>query len=211
MASTLAGRRRPCRHPLRPARRCRLDTVLAAALVVALAEIGDRTMLLAIVLAVRFRAPWRVIAGIFAATLANHGLAAVVGVEAAWLLDGFWFKLAVALGFLVMAAWTLVPDTLDDAARQSGSGHGAFVTTLVSFFLVEIGDKTQIATMALAAHYRSVLSVAAGTTLGMLAANIPAVFLGERITRVVPLVWIRRAAAALLAVLGVVALIRLFR
>lgn len=188
-----------------------MNTIFASALVVALAEIGDRTMLLAIVLAVRFRTPWQVIAGILAATLANHGLAAVVGVEAAWLLDGFWFRLAVALGFLAMAAWTLVPDTLDDDAEPKPSRHGAFVTTLVSFFLVEIGDKTQIATMALAAHYRSVLLVATGTTLGMLAANIPAVFLGERITRVVPLVWIRRAAAALLAVLGILALIRLFR
>lgn len=201
----MSSRVRSARPGVRP-----LNTILACALVVALAEIGDRTMLLAIVLAIRFRAPWRVIAGIFAATLANHALAAVVGVEAAWLLDGFWFRLAVALGFLAMAAWTLVPDTLADDAEPRAGRHGAFLTTLVCFFLVEIGDKTQIATMALAAHYRSVPLVAAGTTLGMLAANIPAVFLGERITRVVPLVWIRRAAAALLAVLGILALVRLF-
>ena len=188
-----------------------MDVILASALVVALAEIGDKTMLLAVMLACRFRRPFPVVAGIIVATLANHGIAAFVGVEAAALLDSFWFRLVVALGFLGMAGWTLVPDKLDDGAAPRGSDRaGPFVTTLLCFFVVEIGDKTQIATVALAAHYHSVLLVAAGTTIGMLLVNVPAVFLGERITRAIPLVWIRRAAALLFAGLGVAALVALF-
>jgi putative Ca2+/H+ antiporter (TMEM165/GDT1 family) len=178
------------------------ETFLASTAVVALAEIGDKTMLLAIVLAARLRAPWQIVAGIFAATLANHALAALVGREVAGLLEAPWFRIAVALGFIAMALWTLVPDKLgeeEESVRQRG---GAFVTTLVSFFLVEMGDKTQVATIALAAHYHSVLAVAAGTTLGMMIANVPAVLMGEAIVRRISLKATRLAAALLFLVLG---------
>lgn len=180
-----------------------IEAFLASTAVVALAEVGDKTMLLAIVLAARLRAPWPILAGIFAATIANHALAALVGREVAGLLEAPWFRIAVALGFVAMAAWTLVPDKLDDdeggAVRSAG---GAFLTTLISFFLVEMGDKTQIATIALAAHYNNVLTVAAGTTLGMMLANAPAVFLGEELVKRVSLKATRMAAALLFLALG---------
>ena len=179
-----------------------MEAFLSSAAVVALAEIGDKTMLLAIVLAARLRAPWQILAGILAATIANHALAAFVGREVAGLLEAPWFRIAVALGFIAMAAWTLVPDKLDedeDDVRQRG---GAFLTTLVSFFLVEMGDKTQVATIALAAHYQAVAVVAAGTTLGMMLANGPAVFLGEKLVERVSLKATRIAAALLFFALG---------
>lgn len=178
------------------------EAFAASTAVVALAEIGDKTMLLAIVLAARLRRPWQIIAGIFAATIANHALAALVGREVAGLLEAPWFRIAVALGFIAMAAWTLVPDTLDDdedSVRQRGN---AFLTTLVSFFLVEMGDKTQVATIALAAHYKAVIAVAAGTTIGMMIANAPAVFLGEALVKRISLKATRIAAASLFLVLG---------
>lgn len=179
-----------------------IEAFLASTAVVALAEIGDKTMLLAIVLAARLRAPWQILAGIFVATIANHALAALVGQQVAGLLEADWFRIAVALGFVAMAAWTLVPDKLDeddDGVRQRG---GAFVTTLVSFFLVEMGDKTQVATIALGAQYHSVLTVAAGTTLGMMLANAPAVLLGEKLVQRISLKATRIAAALLFLVLG---------
>ncbi|SFS04764.1 TMEM165/GDT1 family protein [Sphingomonas jatrophae] len=185
-----------------------MEPLFASTLVVALAEMGDKTQLLAILLASRFRRPWPIVAGILLATIANHALAAWAGVAVAGLLNGFWFRLAVALGFLAMAAWTLVPDKADDLTTKPG--RGAFVTTLIAFFLVEIGDKTQVATVALGARYGSVALVAAGTTIGMMLANMPAVWLGERITRVVPLNIVRMVAAGLFAILGLVALIALF-
>ena len=178
------------------------EAFAASTAVVALAEVGDKTMLLAIVLAARLRRPWQIIAGIFAATIANHALAAFVGREVAGLLEAPWFRIAVSLGFIAMAVWTLVPDKLDDdedSVRQRGS---AFVTTLVSFFLVEMGDKTQVATIALAAHYQAVIAVAAGTTLGMMIANAPAVFLGEALVKRISLNATRLAAASLFFVLG---------
>jgi len=180
-----------------------LTAFLASTAVVALAEIGDKTMLLAIVLAARLRAPFAILAGILAATLANHALASLVGREVAGLLDAPWFRLVVALGFIAMAVWTLIPDKLDDdedgAVKRRG---GAFLTTLVSFFFVEMGDKTQVATIALGAHYNSVFVVTAGTTLGMMLANTPAVFLGEALIRRVSLKAARLAAALLFLVLG---------
>ena len=178
------------------------EAFLASTAVVALAEIGDKTMLLAIVLAARLRAPWQIVAGIFVATIANHALAALVGREVAGLLEAQWFRIAVALGFIAMAAWTLVPDKFDDDDDSVKRRGGAFLTTLVTFFLVEMGDKTQIATIALAAHYRDVLTVAAGTTLGMMLANVPAVFLGEALVQRVSLKATRIAAAGLFFVLG---------
>ena len=188
-----------------------MDVILASTLLVTFAEIGDKTMLLAIVLAVRFRRPVPIIVGIFVATIINHALAAWAGAAIAGLLEGWWFRFAVAMGFIAMAAWTLVPDSIDEdeANGESGVGgtaRGAFVTTTVAFFAAEMGDKTQVATIALGAQYQAVMLVAIGTTLGMMLANVPAVFLGERMTRLVPLHWMRIAAALLFAVLGLWAL-----
>ena len=180
-----------------------LEAFFVSLSVVALAEIGDKTMLLAIVLAAKLRAPVQIVLGILAATIANHALAAFVGVEVAGVLEARWFRIAVALGFLAMAAWTLVPDKLDDdedaAVKRRG---GAFLTTLVSFFIVEMGDKTQVATIALGAQYRDVLAVMTGTTLGMMIANVPAVFLGNALIARVPLGTVRIIAALLFLVIG---------
>ena len=170
--------------------------------VVALAEIGDKTMLLAIVLAARLRAPWQILAGIFCATIANHALAALVGREVAGLVDAPWFRVAVALGFIAMAAWTLIPDKLDDDDGGFSQRGAPFLTTLVSFFLVEMGDKTQVATVALGAQFHSMIAVAAGTTMGMMLANGPAVFLGENLIRRVSLKAMRTAAALVFLTLG---------
>ena len=178
-----------------------MSAFLFSALAVAIAEIGDRTQLLALLLAVRFRKPVSILAGILVATLANHGLAAAAGYHIADLLKGVWVQVAVGASFIAMAAWTLIPDTLDEQDPEPRSGASVFLTTLVSFFLVEIGDKTQIATVALAARFHSILLVTLGTTLGMMAANAPAVLFGEAATRIVPLK-IVRWAAALFALLG---------
>lgn len=187
-----------------------LEAFLSSTAVVALAEVGDKTMLLAIVLAARLRAPWAILAGIFVATIANHALAALVGSQVAGLLQADWFRIAVAVGFIAMAAWTLVPDKLDDDEDTVRTAGGAFLTTLVSFFLVEMGDKTQVATIALAAHYQSVAIVAAGTTLGMMLANGPAVFLGEAIEKRVSMKLTRMLAALLFLVLGLWQLAEIF-
>lgn len=179
-----------------------MEALLTSIAVVAFAEIGDKTMLLAIVLAARLRAPGQILAGIFCATIANHALAAFVGSEVAGLVDASWFRIAVALGFIAMAAWTLIPDKLDEdegGFRQRGS---VFLTTLVAFFLVEMGDKTQVATVALGAQFHSVLAVATGTTIGMMLANGPAVFLGEELVKRVSLKATRTAAALLFLALG---------
>jgi len=180
-----------------------LEAFLASVAVVALAEIGDKTMLLAIVLAARFRGEhWAILGGILGATIANHALAALVGQQVAGLVDAPWFRAAVAIGFIAMAAWTLVPDKFDDDDDAVTHRGGAFLTTLVAFFLVEMGDKTQVATIALGAQYHSVLAVASGTTLGMMLANGPAVFLGEELVKRVSLNATRTAAALLFLVLG---------
>jgi len=179
-----------------------MDAFLTSTAVVALAEIGDKTQLLAILLAARFGRPWPIVLGILAATLANHALAALLGREAAQLLEGPWFGYAVASSFLAMAAWTLVPDRLEEGERKPAR-HGAFLTTLVCFFLVEMGDKTQVATVALGAQFQSVLWVTLGTTLGMLLANAPAVWCGQALLRRVPLRAVRIAAALLFLALGV--------
>ncbi|MEZ4278750.1 MAG: TMEM165/GDT1 family protein [Myxococcota bacterium] len=180
-----------------------LETLLASTAVVAFAELGDKTMLLALVLAARLRAPGPILAGIFAATLANHALAAFAGRQIAGLVDAPWFRVVIALGFIAMAIWTLVPDTLDEDETAVPARGGAFLTTLVAFFLVEMGDKTQVATVALGARFHSVWAVAAGTTLGMMLANGPAVLLGEKLLARVSLAVTRRVAAALFFGLGV--------
>lgn len=179
-----------------------MEALLTSTAVVALAEIGDKTQLLAIVLATRFKRPLPIVLGILVATLANHALAAFVGERVAYLLDGQWFRYAIALSFIAMAAWTLVPDKLDDDETVKLSRFGVFATTLVAFFLVEMGDKTQIATVALGAQFQNVLTVTAGTTLGMMIANVPAVFLGAELIKRVPLNVVRTIAALLFLVIG---------
>ncbi len=179
-----------------------LEALFTSTAIVALAEIGDKTQLLAIVLAARFKRPVPIIAGILVATLANHFLAAMAGSLAAGWFDGPAFRYAVAVGFLAMAAWTLVPDKFDDDEAPAVSRGGAFLTTLVAFFLVEMGDKTQIATIALGARFHDALAVTAGTTLGMMLANVPAVLLGGELVKRVPLGVVRTVAALLFALLG---------
>lgn len=183
------------------------ETILVEALftstaVVALAEIGDKTQLLAIVLATRFQRPVPIILGILVATLANHFLAALIGAQAAAFLEGDWFRYLIAASFIAMAAWTLIPDKLDDI-EEKPARFGAFVTTVIAFFLVEMGDKTQIATVALSARFNDLLMVTMGTTLGMMLANVPAVFLGNELIRRVPLKVVRLIAALLFLVIGV--------
>ena len=176
--------------------------------IVALAEMGDKTQLLALVLAVRFRKPWPIIAGILVATLANHGMAGALGAWVTTVIGPQTLRWVLGLSFLAMAIWMLVPDKLDDDnAAQNTSRWGVFGTTLVAFFLAEMGDKTQIATVMLAARYDAYFMVVAGTTLGMMLANAPVVWLGEKVTRWVPLPVVHRVSAAVFAVLGLLALI----
>jgi putative Ca2+/H+ antiporter (TMEM165/GDT1 family) len=179
-----------------------LQTYLISTLLVALAEMGDRTQLLAIMLASRYRKPLPILLGIFVATLANHALAALAGFYLASLLSAVWFKYAVSLSFIAMALWALIPDK-ESEDKPGAQRLGIFLTIAVAFFLVEIGDKTQIATAALAARFHNVLLVTAGTTTGMMLANIPAVFLGQAVTRVLPVHALRIGAAIVYLVLGV--------
>jgi putative Ca2+/H+ antiporter (TMEM165/GDT1 family) len=180
-----------------------MEALLVSTGLVALAEIGDKTQLLAIVLAARFGKPWPIIWGILVATLANHGLAAALGAYAGGLLDGPWMRWVLGLSFLAFAVWTVVPDKFDDKPGDKATRGGVFLTTLVAFFLVEMGDKTQVATVALAARFQSVILVAVGTTIGMMVANVPAVLIGEAAAERLPLKWIRLAAAACFAAIGV--------
>lgn len=170
---------------------------------VAIAEIGDKTQLLSLLLAARFRRPWSILAGILAATLANHLLAAQLGVWIDGWLDAGVLRWVLAGSFAAMAVWTLIPDHIDDAgAMAGGTGRNAFTATLVAFFLAEIGDKTQLATTALAAHYGSVWMVAGASTLGLMLANVPAVLLGHALLALLPLSTIRYFAAAAFAAMA---------
>ncbi len=183
-----------------------MDAFLVSTGVVAIAEIGDKTQLLALLLAARFRKPWPILLGIFLATIANHAIAAEAGVLAAqWLGDNWMgsqtFKIVLGVSFIIMAGWALIPDKADDAAPDSHK-YGAFLTTLIAFFIIEMGDKTQVATIGLAAHYGTFLFVAAGTTIGMMLANAPVVFIGEAAASRLPLNLIRMIAALSFAVLG---------
>jgi len=189
-----------------PAREKSLEAFLVSTGVVALAEVGDKTQLLALVLAARYRRPLPIVLGILLATLANHALAAAAGKWITTAVDPAALRWILGLSFIAMAVWTMVPDKLDK--KENGLARlGVFGATLVSFFLVEMGDKTQIATIALAAHYGSFTWVLAGTTLGMLIANGPVVYLGERLLRRVPLRTVRLVAAAAFAVMGAAALL----
>ena len=183
-----------------------MEAFLISTGIVALAEIGDKTQLLAFVLAAKFRRPVPIVAGILVATIANHGFAGALGSWLTSFASPEVLRWVLGLSFLGMAAWTLIPDTFDEDAARLG-GRGVFVTTLVAFFFAEMGDKTQIATVALAAQYRAFYSVVAGTTLGMMLANVPAVYLGERIAHRVPVKVVHVVAACLFAVLGIATLL----
>lgn len=183
-----------------------MEAFLISTGVVALAEIGDKTQLLAFLLAARFRRPWPIVAGILAATLANHALAGAAGAWLMALAGPVVMRWVLGISFLAMAAWTLVPDHVDEDDVAPRSGRGVFLTTLLAFFLAEMGDKTQVATVALAAKYAMPVAVVAGTTLGMMIANVPAVFLGDRLLRKMPVRLVHGVAAALFAVLGIATL-----
>jgi len=183
-----------------------VEAFLVSTGIVALAEMGDKTQLLALVLAARYRRPIPVILGILVATLANHALAAWLGAGVAAVLGHDALRWILGLSFLAMAAWTLIPDNPEKEKPQSAH-LGAFAATLLAFFLVEMGDKTQIATAALAARYASIAAVVAGTTFGMMIADVPAVYFGERVLRRVPAKTVHRVAAAGFALLGALALI----
>lgn len=180
-----------------------MEALLTSSALVALAEMGDKTQLLAMLLATRFRKPVPIIFGILVATIANHFLAALVGHSIAGILTQDWFRYAIAISFIAMAAWTLIPDTFDeDEPIKAPSKAGVFITTLVAFFLVEMGDKTQVATIALGARFDNLLAVTAGTTLGMMVANVPAVLFGEVLAKKVPMRALQIGAALLFLILG---------
>jgi putative Ca2+/H+ antiporter (TMEM165/GDT1 family) len=184
-----------------------MEAFLVSIATISVAEIGDRTQLLSLLLAARFRRPWPIIAGILCATLANHGVAGFVGVWFGSLLQPRTLQVVVGISMIAMALWTLKPDKLDENAGATNA-LGAFLATLTSFFIAEIGDKTQIATVALAAAYPNLLAVVAGTTAGMMLANVPVVFLGKAFADRLPLKAIHLGAAALFMVLGAVFLAR---
>jgi putative Ca2+/H+ antiporter (TMEM165/GDT1 family) len=174
--------------------------------VVALAEIGDKTQLLAFILAARFKKPLPIIAGILVATVVNHGLAGALGAWITTVVSPEVMRWVLGLSFLAMAAWTLIPDKIEDEETQIAGHLGVFGATLITFFLAEMGDKTQIATVALAAHYGAPLLVIAGTTLGMLLADVPAVFVGNKFAEKTPMKLVHSIAAAIFAVMGLLTL-----
>jgi putative Ca2+/H+ antiporter (TMEM165/GDT1 family) len=181
-----------------------MEAFLISTGVVALAEIGDKTQLLAQVLAAKFRKPVPIILGILAATLVNHAMAGAAGAWISAAIGPVAMRWILGISFVAMAAWTLIPDKLDDEGdRDKAPRFGVFGTTLVAFFLLEMGDKTQIATVALAAKYSSLVAVVAGTTLGMMLANVPAVLLGEVAAKKLPMQVVHRIAAGIFFVLGV--------
>jgi putative Ca2+/H+ antiporter (TMEM165/GDT1 family) len=182
-----------------------MEAFLVSTVAVAIGELGDKTQLLALVLAARYRRPLAVILGIAVATIANHACAGLVGTLLRGALTGGVLRWLVGATFLAIAAWALVPDRMDETARAADR-RGAFLVTLIAFFFAEMGDKTQIATVTLAARYDSLVMVVAGTTLGMLCADVPAVLVGNA-ARALPLRAVRLASAALFAALGAAALL----
>jgi putative Ca2+/H+ antiporter (TMEM165/GDT1 family) len=182
-----------------------MEALLLSAGIVALAEIGDKTQLLSFILAAKFRRPWTICAGILVATLANHALAGALG---SWLTGAIGpqtMRWVLGVSFLAMAVWMLIPDRFDESDARFAR-FGVFGTTLVAFFVAEMGDKTQVATVALAAQYQAFVAVVVGTTLGMMIANVPAVLLGERIAHRMPVRLVHAVAALIFAVLGVLTL-----
>ena len=176
--------------------------------VVALAEMGDKTQLLASILAARFKKPVPIILGILLATLANHGLAGALGAWITSVISPDTMRWVLGLSFIAMAVWTLIPDKIEEEETQIAKRFGVFGATLVTFFLAEMGDKTQIATVALAAHYGAPLLVVIGTTLGMLIADVPAVFVGNKFAEKIPMKLVHSIAAAIFAIMGVLTLLK---
>ncbi len=176
--------------------------------VVALAEMGDKTQLLAFILAARFKKPVPIIFGILCATLVNHGLAGVLGAWITSVISPETMRWVLGLSFMGMAIWTLIPDKIEEEETQVAQKLGVFGATLVTFFLAEMGDKTQIATVALAAHYGAPLLVVIGTTLGMLIADVPAVFVGNKFADKIPMKLVHSIAAGIFAIMGVLTLLK---
>ena len=184
-----------------------MQALLVSTGVVALAEIGDKTQLLAFLLAARFKKPVPIILGILVATLVNHGLAGALGAVITHSLSPEVLRWVLGLSFIAMAAWTLIPDKIEEEETTIARRFGVFGATLITFFLAEMGDKTQIATVAMAAHYALPLTVVAGTTLGMMIADVPAVFIGNRLADRIPMKLVHGIAAAIFALLGIATLL----
>ncbi len=185
-----------------------MESLLISTGVVALAEMGDKTQLLAFILAARFKKPVPIILGILCATLINHGLAGALGAWITSLLSPDVMRWILGLSFIGMAIWTLIPDKIEEEETQVAKHMGVFGATLVTFFLAEMGDKTQLATVALAAHYATPVLVIAGTTLGMLLADVPAVFVGNQFAEKIPMKLVHSLAAGIFAVMGLLTLLR---
>ena len=183
-----------------------MESLLVSTGVVALAEMGDKTQLLAFILAARFKKPLPIILGILVATVLNHGLAGALGTWITAILSPDVLRWVLGLSFLGMAIWTMIPDKIEEEETHIATRLGVFGATLITFFLAEMGDKTQIATVALAAHYAQPLLVVIGTTLGMLIADVPAVFVGDKFAARIPMKLVHTMAAAIFAVLGVLVL-----
>lgn len=184
-----------------------MDALLISTAVVALAEIGDKTQLLAFLLAARFKKPLPIIAGILIATIFNHALAGAVGVVITRSIAPEYLRWILGISFIAMAIWTLIPDKIDEAETSITKSSGVFMATLVTFFLAEMGDKTQIATVAMAAHYAMPIQVVMGTTLGMLIADVPAVFAGDKLAQKIPMKLVHSIAAAIFALMGLATLL----
>ncbi len=182
-----------------------VEAFLVSTGIVALAEIGDKTQLLALLLVLRFRRPWPIVLGIFVATVANHALAGALGQLVSNFLSDTWLYSLLAISFIAVAGWTLIPDKLDEDETPAISRYGAFFATLVAFFIAEMGDKTQIATVVLAAQFDAYLWVVMGTTLGMMLANVPVVFMGNAAAGKLPLDLIRRVASGAFLLMGLYA------
>jgi len=191
---------------LDPAREFFMEAFFISTGIVALAEIGDKTQLLAFILAAKFKRPLPIIFGILVATIANHAFAGALGAWITTVLGPETLRWVLGISFIVMAGWTLIPDKFDENEAKL-TRAGVFVTTLVAFFLAEMGDKTQVATIALAAQYHAFFSVVAGTTLGMMIANVPAVLVGDKLAHKLPVRLVHGVAAAIFAVLGVATLL----
>jgi Ca2+/H+ antiporter, TMEM165/GDT1 family len=185
----------------------KMESLLVSTGVVALAEIGDKTQLLAFILAARFKRPVPIIAGILIATIINHGLAGALGAWITASVSPEILRWVLGASFIGMAIWTLIPDKIEDEEASVAKRFGVFGATLVTFFLAEMGDKTQIATIAMAAHYGTPLLVVIGTTLGMLIADVPAVFIGDKLATRIPMKLVHSIAAAIFALLGVATLL----
>ena len=183
-----------------------MESLLVSTGVVALAEMGDKTQLLAFILAARFKKPLPIILGILVATVLNHGLAGALGTWITTTLSPDVLRWVLGLSFLGMAIWTMIPDKIEEEETNIASRLGVFGATLITFFLAEMGDKTQIATVAMAAHYATPLLVVIGTTLGMLIADVPAVFVGDKFAARIPMKLVHTIAAAIFAVLGLLVL-----